>query len=221
MHKALVTGASRGIGFTIAEVLQQKGIEVLTPSRKEMDLSNPASITAYLQSIQDAVVDILVNNAGINYPAPLEQLNAQNLQQTLQVNLEAPLQLIQGLAPGMKAKKWGRIVNISSIFSLVSREKRIAYTASKAGLNGLTQTAAIELAPFGVLVNALCPGYVATDLTYANNPPEILATIIETIPMKRLAEPIEIAKMVAFLCSEENTYLTGQTIAVDGGFLCQ
>jgi 3-oxoacyl-[acyl-carrier protein] reductase len=162
-----------------------------------------------------------MNNAGINLPEPLESLKPDNFNHTLQVNLGAAMQLIQGLVPGMKRNGWGRIVNISSIFSLVSRSGRAAYTASKAGLNGLTMASALELAPDNILVNAVCPGYVATDLTYANNPPEVLDAIVNTIPLGRLAQPEDIAEVVAFLCSDANRYLTGQMIAVDGGFLCQ
>ena len=129
--------------------------------------------------------------------------------------------LLQGVAPGMKARGWGRVVNISSIFGVVTKERRGAYSAVKAGLNGLTRTAAVELAPFGVLVNSVCPGYVATDLTRQNNSPADLEKIAATIPAGRLAEPEEIARFVAWLCGEANTYLTGQTILVDGGFTCR
>lgn len=220
-HKALVTGGSRGIGLAIALCLKDYGIDVLTPTRQEMDLSSTESIANYLSQVETEGIDILVNNAGINMPEPLESMGMQNLSNTIKINLEAPLQLIQGVAPFMRQNQWGRIVNVSSIFSLVSRSGRAAYTASKAGLNGLTMTSALELAPYNILVNAVCPGYVATDLTYANNPPEVLDSIVQTIPLQRLAQPADIAEVVAFLCSESNRYLTGQVIAVDGGFLCQ
>ena len=119
----------------------------------------------------------------------------------------------------MKARGWGRVLNISSIFSLVTKERRLTYSTVKAGLNGMTRSLALELAPYNVLVNSLCPGYVETALTRANNAPEEIAAIARSIPVGRLAQPEEIARVAAFLCSEENTYLTGQTLAVDGGFL--
>ena len=139
----------------------------------------------------------------------------------LQVNLVAPLRLIRGLAPGMVARGYGRIVNLSSIWGQVSRPRRVTYALTKSGLNGLTRTLAVELAAHNVLVNAVAPGYVNTELTRQNNSPQEIDAICQTIPARRLAEPAEIAEVVAFLCSEKNSYITGQTIVVDGGFTCQ
>lgn len=220
-HKALITGASRGIGAAIASMLENRGIEVVTPTRDILDLSLMESIRAYVVSQQDAGIDILVNNAGINILNEVTQVKDEDWQTMIQVNLTAPMALIRGLSPYMKAQKWGRIVNISSIFSLVTKESRSAYSATKAGLNGLTRTAGIELAPYDIMVNAVCPGYVETELTFANNSPQQLAAIAATIPVQRLAQPDEIAQLVSFLCSEENTYMTGQTLAIDGGFTCK
>ena len=132
----------------------------------------------------------------------------------------APLQLIQTVALGIRENKFGRIVNISSIWSVVSRAGRISYSMSKTAINGMTRSLAIELAPFNILVNAVAPGYVLTDLTRHNNSEAELQKIGATIPLQRLANPAEIAKVVAFLCSDKNTYLTGQTIMVDGGYSC-
>lgn len=220
-HKALITGASKGIGAAIASVLENQNIEVVTPTRDVLNLSQMESIAAYVASQQGAGFDILVNNAGINLLNEVTQVKDEDWQIMLQVNLTAPMALIRGFSPYMKDQKWGRIVNLSSIFSLVTRENRSAYSAAKAGLNGLTRTAAVEFAPYGILVNAVCPGYVETELTFANNSPQQLAAIADTIPLQRLAQPHEIAKLVGFLCSEENTYLTGQTLAIDGGFTCK
>lgn len=217
---ALVTGAARGIGAAIAEALRAQDVRVLDAGRTEMDLSDSASVAAWLGR-HGGGVDILVNNAGINVLNDVEAITPEDWQAMVQVDLTAPLQLIQGVAPGMRARGWGRIVNISSIFGVVTRERRGAYSAVKAGLNGLTRTAAVELAPHGILVNSVCPGYVATDLTRQNNSPADLEKIEATIPLGRLAEPDEIARFVAWLCGEANTYLTGQTILVDGGFTCR
>lgn len=217
---ALVTGAARGIGAAIAHCLREQDVHVLDAGRAELDLSDAASISRWLGR-HGGAVDILVNNAGINVLNELEAITADDWQAMVQVDLTAPLMLLQGVAPGMKARGWGRVVNISSIFGVVTKERRGAYSAVKAGLNGLTRTAATELAPHGILVNSVCPGYVATDLTRQNNSPADLEKIAASIPAGRLAEPEEIARFVAWLCGEANTYLTGQTILVDGGFTCR
>jgi 3-oxoacyl-[acyl-carrier protein] reductase len=150
----------------------------------------------------------------------LEDLDDDLWTQTYQVNLHAPFRLIQGFAPGMKARGWGRIVNVSSVFSLVTKERRAAYSATKSGLNGLTRTVAVELGPSNILVNAVCPGYVETELTRQNNSPADIQRIAATVPLRRLAQPQEIARLVAFLVGEENAYITGQLVIIDGGFLC-
>ncbi len=218
-YSALITGASRGIGRAIAERLTADGCHVLIPTRAEMDLRSSESITSYLSSLHEPI-DILVNNAGINRVAPLENIQRQDIQDTLQINLISSLQLIQGLTPAMIKNKFGRIVNISSMWSVISRAGRISYGMSKTAVNGLTRSLAIELGPFNILVNAIAPGYVLTDLTRQNNSEAELEKIKDAIPIKRLAEPVEIANVVSFLCSDNNTYMTGQTIVVDGGFSC-
>ncbi len=193
----------------------------MAPSRKELDLRSNASIDAYLAALS-VPVEIVVNNAGINPLAAVTEVRACDLDEVLQVNVVAPLRLIAGLVPAMKAHGYGRIVNISSIFgATVAKEHRVAYSASKAGIVGLTRALAVELASAGILVNAVAPGYVATELTRQNNTPQELEEIRKTIPLERLAEAREIAEVVAFLCSERNSYLTGQTVIVDGGFTCR
>jgi len=219
MRAALITGASRGIGATIATQLERDGYKVITPSRAEMDLASSSSINQYLANL-DEEVDILVNNAGINQISALDDLELTNVTNTLQVNLLAAFQLAQFLSKGMKQRRYGRIVNISSHWSVVTRSGRTSYSMSKTAINGMTRSMAVELAPFNVLVNAVAPGYVLTDLTRQNNSPEEIERISQTIPMKRLAAPEEIANLVAFICSEKNTYLTGQTIVADGGYTC-
>jgi NAD(P)-dependent dehydrogenase (short-subunit alcohol dehydrogenase family) len=217
---ALVTGASRGIGAAVAARFAALGAAVLAPPRAELDLNNLHSIAAYVERL-DTPVDILVNNAGVNWPQSLAELGDEHLDETLRVNLAAPARLARGLAPGMVARGYGRVVNMSSVWALVSHEGRAAYAASKAGLVGLTRTMALELAPAGVLVNAVAPGYVATDLTRQNNSPAELAEIEALIPLGRLAEPEEIAELIAFLCSARNSYVTGQVLVCDGGYTCR
>ena len=217
---ALVTGASRGIGAAITMKMRNVGINVLTPSRKQLDLSSNESIDQFLRTT-DLPIDILVNNAGINLIAPGSEVSDQNIEDTIQVNLVAPIRLIRGIVPHMIQKRYGRIVNISSIWSLVSKPGRITYSASKAGLNGVTRTLAVELASYNILVNSVAPGYTNTELTEINNTKDQIEEIKKLIPLGRLAEPEEIAEVVYFLCSEANTYITGQVIFADGGLLCQ
>ncbi len=217
---ALVTGASRGIGAAIAQRLREAGATVLAPARGEMDLLSNESIDAYLASLREPV-DILVNNAGINRLGTSAEISPEDVRDMMQVNLLAPFRLVAGLVPAMKARRFGRIVNISSVFGgPVTRNRRVVYSVTKSGINGLTRALAIELAPFGILVNGVAPGYIDTELTRQNNSEEELARIRAGIPLGRLAAPAEIAEVVAFLCSRQNSYLTAQTILVDGGFTC-
>jgi NAD(P)-dependent dehydrogenase (short-subunit alcohol dehydrogenase family) len=185
-----------------------------------MDLASPVSVDAWLARL-DRRVDILVNNAGVNRLGSSAEITGAEFAALLQVNLIAPLRLIAAIADRMKQQSYGRIVNIGSIWGSVSRERRVAYSASKAGLMGLTRALAIELAPWNILVNLVAPGYVDTDLTRQNNSPAEIQAIEQTIPLRRLAKPEEIAECVAFLCSERNTYVTGQALTVDGGFTCK
>jgi 3-oxoacyl-[acyl-carrier protein] reductase len=215
----LVTGASRGIGFAIADRLRQEGVRVLAPDRSYLDLSSSASMDAYLSTLNERI-DILVNNAGINKLSSGQEVTDADLYETLQVNLAAPLRLIRALSPRMVENNYGRIINISSVWSVVSKQRRVTYSMSKAGLNALTRSLAVELAPHNVLVNAVAPGFVNTELTSQNNSLEEIEAISRLIPMGRLAEPAEIAELVFFLCSERNSYITGQTLLVDGGFSC-
>lgn len=220
MRIALITGGSRGIGAAIVKKLKSEGYKILAPTRQEMDLESTESIRSYLTQRNDQI-DILINNAGINRIALLGDIKNQDVDDTLQVNLLAPLQIIREVTPQMQKNRYGRIVNISSLWGIVSRPGRVNYSISKSAINGLTRSLAVELAQYNVLVNAVAPGYVATDLTRQNNSAAELEKISNAIPLQRLAEPHEIANVVAFLCSEENTYLTGQTIVVDGGYSCQ
>lgn len=144
---ALVTGAARGIGAAIAHCLREQDVHVLDAGRADLDLSDVASISAWL-SRHGSDVDILVNNAGVNVLNDLEAITPKDWQAMVQVDLTAPLMLLQGVAPGMKARGWGRVVNISSIFGVVTKERRGAYSAVKAGLNGLTLDGSSGTSPF-------------------------------------------------------------------------
>jgi 3-oxoacyl-[acyl-carrier protein] reductase len=215
-----LTGGARGIGAAIREELVTAGYNVISPSREELDLASKDSVEAYLKDHSDLAVDVLINNAGMNVPEKISEISWDNWNKTLQTNLSSAVRLIQILAPGMSARGYGRILNTSSILGLVTKEGRAAYSMTKAALNALTRSVALEFGAGGVLVNSLAPGYVDTELTRKNNSPEALASIIRSIPLGRMADPKELARVAGFLVSEQNTYLTGQTIVVDGGFTC-
>ena len=215
-----LTGGARGIGAAIREELVTAGYTVISPSREELDLASKDSVEACVRDHSDIAVDVLINNAGMNVPEKISEISWDNWNKTLQTNLSSAVRLIQFLAPGMSARGYGRILNTSSILGLVTKEGRAAYSMTKAALNALTRSAALEFGAGGVLVNSLAPGYVDTELTRKNNSPEALTSIIRSIPLGRMADPKELARVAGFLVSEQNTYLTGQTIVVDGGFTC-
>ncbi|MDO8804021.1 MAG: SDR family oxidoreductase [Elusimicrobiota bacterium] len=216
---ALITGASKGLGRAIAAAFRERGAVLLTPAHSELDLASNTSIDSYLSGLAGGV-DILINNAGINPLGSAADYSDDDLKALMQVNLAAPMRLLRGVLPLMCAKKYGRIVNISSVWSLVAKPRRFAYSTVKAAINGMTRAAAVECAKDGILVNAVAPGYVNTELTRKNNSESDILAISRAIPMQRLAEPSEIAAVVAFLASGQNTYITGQTIFADGGYTC-
>jgi len=218
MYKALITGASRGIGKAVKDLFESKDIEVFAPTRAEMDLSSNESIRNYVSSIGE--VDILINNAGVNNLALLEEITDEKFHEMLQVNLIASTELIKLITPGMKKKNYGRIVNFSSIWCDFSKEKRIMYSIAKAGVKGLTIASAVELSRYNILVNAIAPGFINTEMTSQNNTPEQIKELAKELPIKRMGEPEEIAELVYFLASEKNSFVTGQTIFADGGFSC-
>lgn len=218
MRKALITGGSRGIGKAICSRFKQEGYQVFAPSRKEMDLNHPESVEEYIRKYRDVHFDVIVNNAGINEINDITDITDDELGSMLNINLASPIRLLRGFVGSMKAQGYGRIVNIGSIWAVVSKQGRCVYSATKNGMHGVTNTLAVELAPYNILVNTVCPGFTLTELTYKNNTHEQINEICRDIPLGRMAQPQEIAEVVYFLCSEKNTYLTGQKITVDGGF---
>ncbi len=222
MRACLVTGGSRGIGSVIVEHLRAIGMRVACPSRQSLDLADAQSVTKYVQEVvsKDSF-DVLIHCAGENRPTPITELTSEQLLQTMQVNAMSALPLIRGVAAGMQQRNWGRIVLISSCYSFLARPGRAAYSCSKAALDALARTAAVEFGGDGVLVNCVAPGFVETDLTRQNNSPTRIAELATMTAIGRLAQPREIAEVVGFLVSDKNTYLTGQSIVVDGGFSIQ
>jgi 3-oxoacyl-[acyl-carrier protein] reductase len=214
----LLTGGSRGIGKAIKEAIESQGGKCIAPSRNQLDISDLTSIESFFSSL-DIEIDALVNNAGINVINPIEKIGDDDIEQMVATNLVAPLKLIQYVVKGMKRKQAGKIVNISSIWGLRSKEERTLYSMTKFGLNGMTKSLARELGKDNILVNSVAPGYVNTEMTNQNVPRFTQEEIANTIPIGRFANPDEIAKLVLFLLSDDNTYMTGQTLVVDGGFL--
>lgn len=217
-YKALITGGSRGIGKKIVEQLEREGHVVYAPTRAELDLSDENSVKLFLEQHKEEQYDIIVNNAGINDINDIENITDEEIERAMQINLLTPLKILRAFVPTMKQNQYGRIVNIGSIWGIVSKRGRTVYSITKHGIHGLTKTLAVELAEDGILVNTVCPGFTLTELTKKNNTPEQIQEISQEIPMKRMAEPEEIADAVCYLVSERNSYLTGQLIAVDGGY---
>ena len=226
---ALVTGSTRGIGAAIASRLELSGVKVWRTGRGvndavsnylKVDFGDVKSTEEFLRIIAEFPIDILVNCAGINKIAPFVQVATADFDLINRVNSRAPFQVTQALIPRMRTKKWGRIVNITSIFAHVSRAERAAYSSSKGAVQGWTRALACEVAQHNILVNCLAPGFIETDLTREVVGEKGMESLASTIPMRRLGQPCEIAEAVYWLVSSSNTFLTGQDIIVDGGFTC-
>ena len=212
---ALVTGAARGIGAAIGAALRAQDVRVLDAGRAELNLSDSASITSWLGR-HGGGVDILVNNAGINVLNDIEAITPEDWAAMVQVDLTAPLQLIQGVSPGMRARGWGRIVNISSVNGQKGQFGQVNYSTAKAGLHGFTMALAQEVAAKGVTVNTVSPGYIGTDMVKAIRP-DVLEKIVAGVPAKRLGQPEEIASIIAWIASDEGGYATGADFSLNGG----
>ncbi len=217
--KVFITGASRGIGSAIATLFSENGYTVIAPNRDELDLSDIFSVREYI-SRNSNEIDILINNAGINPLQGIREIERENYLEIFQTNFFSCIELIQWCVPYWQAKQSGTVINISSIWGKISKPKRLLYGATKSALNNITKNLALELGEFNILVNAIAPGFINTELTRINNSIEDLEKIKEQIPLKRLAEPSEVAKL-AFFLGTQNSFITGQTIYIDGGYTCQ
>tara|TARA_B110000444_G_scaffold260579_1_gene308120 strand:+ start:942 stop:1649 length:708 start_codon:yes stop_codon:yes gene_type:complete len=229
--RALVTGASRGIGASIVKKLSEDGFEVYGTSTSgegktigvhqwvSGDFSTQKGIDDFLTRLKKiSSFDVLVNNAGINIIKSQNRVTKEDYSRMESVNLRAPYQITQMVLKQMAEKKYGRIIHIASIWSVVSKANRSLYSTMKTGLLGMTRAAALEWAAHNILINSISPGFVQTELTKKSLTTEQQDVIKKQIPIKRFAQPDEIAETVSFLCSNKNTYLTGQNIIIDGGF---
>ncbi len=228
---ALVTGAANGIGKAIAdrfraEGAQVSGVDIAPGVEFRADLAETHQLPALVDEVEavGGPIDVLVSVAGIYEPAAAVEMTLESYRRVLAVNLDAPVVLAQRSGRGMAERGYGRILSITSIHGQFSEALGLSYDVSKAGLQGATRTLAIELGPHGVLVNAVAPGFVQTRMSVVDGQNELESDWFRTIyvehgklPLRRPAEPSEIAAHVAWLCSEENTYLTGQVVTVDGG----
>ena len=237
---ALITGASRGIGRACAIALAKRGYdiavnynsndakaqevvdEITSLGRKAIAYkANTADLTAVKQMFRSVVkdfgkLDVLVNNAGVVDDAYLLMIQEDSLSRSLDINIKGYFHCAQQAALKMFSKRSGKIINISSVSSVLAVEGQAVYSATKGAVNSMTAVMAKELAPKGITVNAVAPGSIATEMMDAI-PEELKAKYLEEVPMHRFANPEEVANAVAALCSDDFSYLTGQTIVLDGG----
>lgn len=227
--RAIVTGATRGIGWAIAERLVADGVEVfatgtrsdsLIPpgcSQLEGDFSSVGGIEKLAVEIGRLAPTILVNNAGINKIGPFGDIALVDFELIQRVNVTAPFRFCQAALPAMRQAGWGRIVNICSVWGKMGKELRASYASSKFAIAGMTSSLAAEVAKDGILANCVSPGPIETEMTRANLSEKMLSDLLKAVPAGRLGRPEEVAALVAWLVSPENTFVAGQNIAIDGG----
>ena len=227
---ALVTSGTRGIGLAIAERLRADGAAVTITGTKvdevvpdrfaylSTNFLDRQQIILFAEKILEIRPDIVVNNAGINKISSFEEIDLSDFEAIQRVNVTAPMMICQAALPAMKERGWGRVVNVSSVWGKISKAHRAPYSASKFALDGMTAALAAEYAPFGILANSIAPGFIDTDLTRQVLGKDGIALLREQVPAKRLGSTAEIAAFVGWLVSPENTYISGQNIAIDGGF---
>jgi 3-hydroxybutyrate dehydrogenase len=253
-RNALVTGSTSGIGLAIAHALAKEGANVVINGMGEAaaieaergkiekefgvkafyngaDMMKPAEIAAMVADAQAKLgsLDILVNNAGIQYVSPIEDFPIEKWDAIIAINLSAAFHAIRAAVPGMKARKWGRIVSTASAHSLVASPFKSAYVSAKHGIAGLTKTVALELATFGVTANCISPGYVWTPLVEKQIPDTMKArnmtkeqvindVILAAQPSKQFVTADQVAALAVYLCSDAAAQITGANLSIDGGW---
>jgi 3-hydroxybutyrate dehydrogenase len=253
-RNALVTGSTSGIGLAIARALAKDGANVVINGMGEAaaieaerakiekefgvkafyngaDMMKPAEIAAMIADAQARLgsLDILVNNAGIQYVSPIEDFPVEKWDAIIAINLSAAFHAIRAAVPGMKARKWGRIVSTASAHSLVASPFKSAYVSAKHGIAGLTKTVALELATFGVTANCISPGYVWTPLVERQIPDTMKASnltkeqvindvVLAAQPTKQFVTADQVAALAVYLCSDAAAQITGANLSIDGGW---
>lgn len=242
---AVITGASKGLGKQMAESLAAEGAAVALVARnKELldgvaagigqqggkaevivaDVTDESAVSDVARQVSEklGVCDILINNAGINNRKSVDEFTLKEWNEIVAVNLTAPFLMCRALVPAMKKARWGRIINMTSIMSHVSLPQRTGYSATKAGLLGMTRALALELAPWHITANGISPGPFATEMNRAIiDDPEKNAQFLARIPAGRWGKVEEIGRLAVYLCSEEAGFITGTDIVIDGGWLAQ
>ena len=224
--KVLVTGGTRGIGKSIFELFKKNGYDVYItgtslskiPNEKyyQVDFSNSESFEKFIFDISSKKFDILINNVGTNIIKNQSDVSIVEWSKMIDVNLKSIYFISQSILKNMPSG--GKIINISSIFGVVSKELRSLYSTTKFGINGLTKSLSLEYAYKNILINSISPGFTNTELTSKSLTEEQSSELKKQVPLNRFAEPNEIAELVFFLSSEKNSYITGQNIIIDGGF---
>jgi gluconate 5-dehydrogenase len=238
---ALVTGGSKGLGLAMARGLAECGADVFLASRSveelkrakqqvqegtsarveycAADMTDRGQVQHLAKVAEDAFgrVDILINNAGTNQPQPIDQVEDQAWDRLLELNLTSCMALTRALVPGMKARRWGRVIHISSVIGIVGKEGRNAYAATKAGLVGMTRASALDLGPYNITVNCLAPGPFLTDLTRGMLSEDQRQAFAQRTALERWGDPRELVGPALLLASQGGSYITGAVLVVDGG----
>jgi NAD(P)-dependent dehydrogenase (short-subunit alcohol dehydrogenase family) len=242
---ALVTGGNKGLGRAMARGFAEAGADVFIASRNEAELKSSleyildgtgvkgAYTVADVANREDVKriaaeaeakfgrIDILVNNAGMNAPQAIDDITDEVWDRVVEVNLTSVMGLTRAVVPGMKARKWGRIIHISSIMGQVSKERRNVYSATKSSLMGLARASALDLGPFGVTVNCLAPGPFMTDMPMSLLGPAEKQAFSDRTALGRWGDPTELVGPAVFLASDAGSYVTGQTLFIDGGYIAR